>query len=400
MPDRPDNLTSRRVIWVTLLLLACSVGHFLAPHEKTEWHEFLFKATYAPIILAALWFGVRGGLAASAATSLLYLLHVRYQLGGHLFTTNVGPTLDILLYNAIAFVTGLLSQRQLRARQRAERLADEQAGLRRDLEESYTALRHQTEELLRAEEQLRRTERLAALGELTAGIAHEIRNPLASITGAVQILTGDSLTPETRAEFTEILRKETARLDQAVRNILNFARTQRVERKPTSMQAVVERVLALADPEAQRHSVVLKHGIGEALTVETDPLLLEHILLNLVANAVQAMFKGGSVTVTAEPEGSDLVLLVKDTGPGIPPEMREQVFEPFVSTKPGGTGLGLSVARRIARGMGGDIVLHSTGSEGTIFATRIPLKAPSAALVGRETNDREAEDREEENPAR
>jgi signal transduction histidine kinase len=384
-----------RVSLIVALLALCTAAHFLLPHHLMEYHEFLFKVTYVPIILSALWFGVRGGLITSVATSAVYLVHIQYQLGGCLFSTNLGWTLDLVLYNGIAVVTGILSQAQARARRRAEELAEEQSALRRQLESSYQTLRRQTEELLETTEQLQRAERLAALGELTASIAHEIRNPLSGISGAAEIISRKDVAPETRAEFSDILKKETARLNQAVHNILNFARAHKVKSEEADLTELIRRVTALVAKEAQQHSVAMEQDVAAGLRVRTDALLLEHILLNLLLNAVQAMPEGGLVTVGAQTERQKLRLEVRDNGPGIPTEIQEKVFAPFFTTRPGGTGLGLAIARRIARGMGGEIRLESVVGKGSTFRVELPLTLPPTLTA---TKD-ETESHGQENPA-
>jgi signal transduction histidine kinase len=368
----------KRVICVVALLLLFTIGHFTIPHTETTWHEFLFKATYVPIILAGLWFGVIGGLVTSVVTSALYLVHVQRHFGGQFLSINLSYTLDIVLYNGIALVTGLLSRAQVKARQRAERLAEEQAALRRELEASYQTLQRQTEELLEASERLRRSERLAALGELTASIAHEIRNPLGAIFGAAEIVGRERVPSEVRAEFSDILRKETTRLNEAVQNILTFARGRKSELRETNLRSVARRVARLVAREAQQHSVSIAQQIPVGLQIRTDPLLLEHILLNLVLNAVQAMPNGGAVTISAQnlPPAS-VALAVRDTGPGISPEVQAQMFKPFFTTKPGGTGLGLAIARRMAHGLGGELRLQSEVGKGAEFTLEIPTTPDS-----------------------
>jgi two-component system sensor histidine kinase HydH len=367
----------KRILCVVILLLLCTIGHFTIPHTEPmrNWHEFLFKATYVPIILAALWFGVRGGLATSLVTTALYLVHVQRHFGGHFLSLNLSYTLDIVLYNGIALATGLLSQAQVKARERAERLAEEQAALRRELEASYQALQRQTEELLEVSEQLRRSERLAALGELTASIAHEIRNPLGGISGAAEIVGREGVAPEVRAEFSDILRKETARLNQAVQNILTFARGRKSEVRETDLGEVARRVVRLVAHEAQQHSVSIAQEVPPGLRVETDPLLVEHILLNLVLNAVQAMPNGGAVTLSARntPPGP-VALTVRDTGPGISPENLGKLFQPFFTTKTTGSGLGLAIAKGIVEAHGGSIHIESAVGKGSTCTVKLPIR--------------------------
>ena len=385
---------SRRILVIIFLVALCTASHFLAPHHNAEVHEFLFKVTYVPIILAALWFGLRGGLFTSVLITVLYSIHLKYQLGGHLLTTNLGWTLDVVLYNGIAVVTGALSEAQARARRRAEQLAAEQSALRRQLEASYEALRKQTGELLETTEQLQQAERLAALGELTAGIAHEIRNPLNGISGAAEIVCRENASPSVRAEFGDILKKETARLNQVVQHILNFARIRKAEAKESDVQELVQRLAKLTEEEAQEHRIAVIQEVPPGVSTRADPSLLEHVLLNLVLNAIQAMPEGGTLTISAKVVGDRLHLIVRDTGPGVPTEIQGRVFNPFFTTKPGGTGLGLAIARRIARGMGGEITLNSEAGKGAAFTVEVPLtprSIPPSGLFHGNTADHEKE---------
>lgn len=370
-----------RIAIVSGLVLASTLAHVLIPHHAHVWHDFLFKATYIPIVLAGLWFGKKGGVATALATSVLHLAHVQFQLGGHLLTANLGRTLDIALYNLVAVVTGHLSTGQSRARRRAEDLAEEQAALRSRLEKSYEALRQQTVELFQAEEQLRRSERLAALGELTASIAHELRTPVSGITGAAEIVSRENVAQETRAEFAEILRQEARRLERFVRGILDFARTHQPEVSEVNVREVAERVFALVRKEAERAGVSLANESPGDIHLRADPFLLEQILLNLTLNAVQAMPSGGTVRVGAFARGGELVVLVSDEGPGMSAEERERAFEPFFTTKSSGTGLGLSIVRRIVRRMGGEVAVRSSPGQGTQFAVTLP-SAPKSGNGG------------------
>lgn len=362
-----------RIALVAGLVSASTLAHVLIPHHAHVWHDFLFKFTYVPIVLAGLWFGTKGGLAAALATSVLHLGHVQFQLGGQLLGANLGRTLDIALYNLIAVVTGQLSTGQSRARRRAEEMAEEQAALRRRLEMSYDALRRQTEELFQAEEELRRSERLAALGELTASIAHELRTPVSGITGAAEIVGRENVPPETRAEFGEILRQEARRLDRFVRGILDFARTQQPDVAEVNVREAVERIFALLRKEAERAGATLANEVPGDIHLCTDPFLIEQILVNLTLNAIQAMTSGGTARVGALVRGDELRVMVSDEGPGMSAEEQERAFEPFFTTKSAGTGLGLSIVRRLARRMGGEVSVRIIPGQGTQFAVALPL---------------------------
>ena len=366
---------ARRAAIVVALLALFTAGHFLTPHGQRAVHEFLFKATYAPIILAGLWFGVKGGLATSVATSLLYVLHVEHQLGGELLGGNIGPTLDILLYNGIAALTGLLSEGQLRARLRAEQFARERAELHAQLAASYRALRQRTEELLHTEEELRDADRLVTLGDMAASLAHELRNPLSGLSNAALVLSRDGVDSETRAEFRAIIEKETDQLNRVVHDFLGLASAQHSQSREIDLQEFLEHAAASVSDAARERSVTVQVRLAQSVLVQTIPVLLERVVNSLVRNAVEAMPHGGTVTLWGEVRGDELLLSVRDTGEGIAPEARERLFEPFYTTKQGGVGLGLFFARRIARGLGGDITAAPGVQKGTEFTVRVPLGA-------------------------
>ncbi len=366
---------ARRAAIVVVLLGLFTAGHFLTPHGERAVHEFLFKATYAPIILAGLWFGVRGGLATSAATSVLYVLHVEHQLGGSLLGGNIGPTLDILLYNGIAVLTGLLSEGQLRARRRAEQLAGERAELHNQLAASYQALRRRTEELLHTEEELRDADRLVTLGDMAASLAHELRNPLSGLSNAALVLCRDRVDSKTRAEFRAIIEKETDQLNRVVHDFLGLASAQHGQSREIDLKEFLEHAARSVSDVARERSVTVGVRLAQPVRVQTIPVLLERVVLSLARNAVEAMPNGGTVTLSGEVRGEELLLSVRDTGEGIAPEAKGRLFEPFYTTKQGGVGLGLFFARRIARGLGGDITAASEVGEGTEFTVRVPLGA-------------------------
>ena len=233
--------------------------------------------------------------------------------------------------------------------------------------------------MLQTTKQLHHAERLAVLGELTAGIAHEVRNPISGIRGAAEIVGRADVAPEVRAEFAAILLKETTRLNQVVENILSFARLHQEQLEDADLAEVVRRAVALVGKEAERRGVVIVQDVPPDIRLHTDPPLLQQVLLNLLLNAIQAMPGGGTVTVAAKTVDGRLALSVGDTGPGIAPELHESVFTPFFTTKADGTGLGLAIARRIARGMRGDIRLRSTPGAGAEFTLDVPLRLGAAA---------------------
>jgi two-component system sensor histidine kinase PilS (NtrC family) len=225
------------------------------------------------------------------------------------------------------------------------------------------------------EEAVQRTKRLADLGQVAAGLAHEVRNPLASISGCVELLRGaQGLSSEDQRALGIVLR-ETGRLDQLLTRFLEFSRPATLERRPVDLAVVAaETVDAFAaDPAAA--GLALWRAL-EPSPVECDPDQLRQVLWNLLGNAAQAISeagRGSSVTVScaALPDGG-ATLAVDDDGPGISQEALGQLFTPFFTTKASGTGLGLSVVQRIVDAHGGSVSVHSPPGGGARFAVRLP----------------------------
>src|SRR5439155_20931661 len=198
-----------------------------------------------------------------------------------------------------------------------------------------------------------RSERLRALGELAAGMAHEIRNPLGGIRGAAEVLVKPQTSPEARAEFGKLLDEEVTRLDRVVGNFLDFARPPAAEVARVRPAEVVDAVFLLLAGAAKSRGVATENAVARDVEVGADPDLLRQILLNLCLNAVQAQDGGGLVRVTASRDGDRVLLDVEDRGPGVAPDLRGRLFDPYVTGRAGGSGLGLPIAARLAETMAG-----------------------------------------------
>src|SRR5215207_4094775 len=231
---------------------------------------------------------------------------------------------------------------------------------------------------------LMESDRLAAVGELVAGVAHEVNNPLSSISAFAQLLLRDEdLTPAHR-ESIEVIRAETTRASQVVKDLLTFARRSEPRREPLDVNGVVARTLRMRQYQLSEASVRGRQELAPGLpAVLGDARQLQQVCLNLVSNAVHAMSPGGggTLTVRTSEQEDDVVLEVSDTGPGISPGARAHVFEPFFTTKGEGegTGLGLSVSYGIVKAHGGTIEIAETGPEGTMFRVRLPAGTSRAS---------------------
>lgn len=239
-------------------------------------------------------------------------------------------------------------------------------------------------------ERMRERDRLAALGEMAAGLAHEIRNPLGAIKGAAQCLDPQRM-PGEDGEFLEVIVEEVNRLNGVVSAFLDYSRPLKQNFAPTDLNDVVTRTLRLIQNDLPA-SVTVKVEHYEALNkVDADAEQLKQVLINLVQNAVQAFGdKPGTITVRttklerfSEFRGSSEMVEVHviDDGPGIPPDQQLNIFVPFFTTKQKGTGLGLAISQRIVKSHGGTLTVQSRAGEGSIFIVRLPALPGEASLL-------------------
>ncbi|HJU91090.1 MAG TPA: ATP-binding protein [Gemmatimonadaceae bacterium] len=235
---------------------------------------------------------------------------------------------------------------------------------------------------------LAETERLAAVGELVAGVAHEVNNPLSTISAYAQLLLRDGhLAPDQR-ESIEVIRAETVRASQVLKDLLTFARRSESQRQRLDLSEIVERTLRLRGYEMTSGGITLETDFPANLPpVSGDPRQLQQVILNLVTNAIQAMSpRGGTLRVFTKRDGDQVMIGVQDSGCGIAGDVRERVFEPFFTTKSDGTGLGLSVSYGIVTAHGGSIEIVDSSAGGTTFHVSLPTadgeSEPIPGVVG------------------
>jgi signal transduction histidine kinase len=228
----------------------------------------------------------------------------------------------------------------------------------------------------RLRQRLSEVERLAAVGELAAGLAHEIRNPLAAILNAATLLEEEeTLTIDERASILEAVKTEARRLNTTLSDFLLFARPRLPTRQMGDLGKVVEHVSALLQEERNGRA-------GVQVDVRVDPTLppfpfdadqLTQVLWNIARNGVEAMHGCGHLTLSVGRRNGEVLISVADTGPGISADEQRRIFQPFISKKPGGTGLGLAIAQRIVTAHGGRIDVESVPEQGSRFTVCLPL---------------------------
>ncbi len=358
-----------RYVLIAVLIGGITAAHYVTSTEYYYLHEVYQRGYYIPILLAAFWYGPIGGLAAAALTSVFYSYHILVHWG-HSPIYSFNQFAEILLYHAIGALTGFLAQAERRQRRALENTTAELQRAYQRIENSF--------------EQMKQADRLAALGELGAGIAHEIRNPLATLSGVIDILGAAVPAESSKAEFVKIGQEEMARLDRIVGEFLSFARPPQPSFQEANLNEIVDSTLLLLNRHAEKSGVRIERHLGPLPQVLIDPDQIRQVLLNVIKNSIEAMPDGGNVQIRSayQSEQGTVTVAVTDSGEGIDPVIIDRLFDPFFTSKPGGTGLGLSISYQLVRHHGGAIRVIPN-PKGTTFEIQLPVAqpAPSSGAV-------------------
>lgn len=365
MVSIPRSLRSAptTAVFIVVLVVTLAIFTWMAPPHAVVLHNVLHHLNILPFMLAGMLFGWRGAIKTILLASVLQAPSIHR----HWFRAPLDAQdqiVELSTFGAAGIIAGLLADRERMQRRRVETT-------KLELERVYTELRQNID-------QLKKTERLTAAGQLSASLAHEIRNPLASISGAAGILARGQASSAARAECLEILTKESHRLNKLLTSFLDFARPRLPRTQVIEPFEMVQSVARLAQHVASQHGVSLEvQGPGPMREVECDPEQIKQLLLNLILNAIQATQENGAVAIRAFFANDSLYVEVCDRGAGIAEEDRDHIFDPFFTTKKDGTGLGLAIASNIAAQHGGALTWMPNDRQGTTFRLELPAISPS-----------------------
>ncbi|HET9182616.1 MAG TPA: ATP-binding protein [Candidatus Angelobacter sp.] len=354
-------------VLIKLVLAAVLIGHTrdVAPIQSSYWPVF-----FVPVTTAAIYFSPLGTLLWTLATSAAYCAYLipavkQFELGWRGLS-------ELLLRNLFFFLVGMTVNRFV-------------------MESKFQVRRYQllsqnlavaNRSLRQAQQDARRAERLAALGQLSAGLAHEIRNPLGVIKGSAEILTQKlSGSNELAKELSGYIYTEVNRVSALVGRFLDFARPSQLNVRPEEVAPLIERSLkTVADQGASANVNIVKDYAPSLPKALMDSELCEQAFTNLLCNACEAMNGGGQLTIriylVTKPSDSapEIAIEISDTGPGVPEQMKEQIFNPFFTTKSSGVGLGLAIVSKIIDAHGGTVKLVSNPGQGACFRVTLPAE--------------------------
>jgi signal transduction histidine kinase len=359
MPMASMRSSKMKAVLIACLVILLAVFTWIIP-PRAEWlHNILHHLNILPFMLAGLFFGWRGSLKTILFAIVLQTPSI-YRHWHAAPTDAQDQIVELSTFGAAGIIAGVLSDRERTLRMRVETTKHELETVHFELQQNI--------------EHLRKTERLTAAGQLSASLAHEIRNPLASISGAAGILSRGQASEGSRRECLEILTKESQRLNKLLTNFLIFARPRLPRLQQVEANDLLRSVTTLAQHATAERNIKLQlklTAIPEKITC--DPEQIRQLLLNLFLNAIQASPEGGVVSMATSLAEGQLVIEVSDEGEGITGTVAERIFDPFFTTKTTGTGLGLAIAATIASQHAGTLTYKSNSPRGACFLLHLPL---------------------------
>ena len=354
--------TTRRgtiaAIFVKLALGYLLIGDTEAINSSYYWILLL------PVVSAATSLELLGTVLFTVLACLSYLSFLFFIDWSHQFIPpeEIGElSLRFLFLVLVGFLTCTLAEANRAAARRYQAVAEQLEAANRSLREAEAAFR--------------RSERLAALGQLSAGLAHELRNPLGTIKASAEVLLKQVSESEVAHELAGFISSEVDRTNSLVTRFLDFARPLKLRLKAADLTEVVDRAISQLERTTPRYDVTIYRNYSPDIPpFSFDAELIERVVYNLLLNAAQATPAGGAVTVKTRQVGDSVEMSVIDRGSGIDPKLIENIFNPFFTTKPEGSGLGLAIVSKIVDEHGGKITVESEPEKGSVFRMYLPLR--------------------------
>lgn len=327
-----------RILVIVLVVATITFFHYSTELETHRYHIFYQGLYFVPILLSGLWFGLRGGLVASLSITILYLPFTIVHWTAF-SAEDINSLLEMMLYNLVAVVLGIL-----RDREKKEQL------------------------------RLSEAENLAAIGKAASCLAHDMKTPLIAIGGFSRSIKRSLKSDEKDREKLDIIIQEAQRLENMIREMLDFSRPLELHASTQDIQPIIKESLEVVRDLAGEKKVELQARSAQGLPpCPFEAMRIRQVLINLLSNAVEASPEGGIVSISTFQKGKRLFLEVSDQGCGIPADKRREVFLPFFSTKKSGTGLGLTIVKKIVEAHRGQVEILDNSENGTIFRIVLPL---------------------------
>ncbi|MCJ8344013.1 ATP-binding protein [bacterium] len=356
-------MKNKTYLWASLIItmvLLVTFLHYGTHTHHTPLHALYRKLYYLPILMSAFHFGFKGALICAFSCALLYFPHLHMDWGADYLVKNADRSLEVLLYIVIAAITGAYSSYQKK--------------LIHQLQQSHQSLKQQTENLLSVQKTLRKHEKLHAIGLLGAGISHEIRNPLASLKGILEILLSEQQNNDLaqKKELGQIALQEVSRIQDILTRFLSLSKEEKIENPQVDLKKVCLDLVELTKAEVKKSKLESNLELCDQDCIYQGPSgPIQQVLLNLLLNAISMAQHKISIQLKSEPDGFSI--LVSDDGMGVKEGMEESIFNFFYTTKQEGSGLGLAISSELMHQIGGQVkVLQNC--QPTIFQMSFPPK--------------------------
>ncbi|KJR46447.1 Two-component sensor PilS [Desulfosporosinus sp. I2] len=370
IPEPPARNRARALfdlIAIGLVVTILTIIHYTNYHYEMNFHILLQFAYYLPVIYAAMRFGPAGGILSGLVITLLilpFMTHFHALDPSAIYTQWV----EIALINIIGWLTGFLTGQERRAKRKYQIALTVQ-------KELVEKLKKEGQERERLLGEIRQTERITALGHMSAGLAHEIRNPLGIMKVSIQMLAQEKNDDEVVSEYCRVLLEECERLNRLVSEFLSFARPKEPIRERITLGTLLDEGVSLIQPALRQNHIELERtqNLIDEHEVEVDPDQIKQVILNILLNAIHAQGEGGVILLEWVQQDGFVGFAVSDEGPGIPAEAMPYIYDPFFTTKEKGTGLGLSVVHRILDQHGGKISAANRSEGGVRVEILLPF---------------------------